>query len=614
VRDNAHRAVLFPAHFRHCALQMALKFAKCDLHCNEADICVESRIQNRDDRERTGLMQTRDATRITAPARHDPILAELTAPGTPFEIAEQGAWRVFRQAPSDLNRMIAAARSHGERIAVVDWRDDGSERRLSYDALFAAADRLALRLGDRRGQRVAICMRNRAEWMIAFLAVLRSGAVAALCNSRAAPEALVAMIAEVTPTLVLGDKAVPHGVCTPWIDLTTDPDAAALPPGAPLADPAAAPDDAAAILFTSGTTGAPRGVVLSHRNLVTGLMAVQLSGLMVLHGIARAQDLPVATILVAMPRQATLLVYPLFHISGLGSGFLSPLIAGTKVVIMRRWDAAEALRLIAAETVTMLTGVPTMLWDLLRARQADPTGPGLESLRNVASGGQALPVNLLDAVHAACPQAMLGTGYGMTECAGALAQAVGADFLRKRASAGRVLPLGDVRVVAPDGTVLPPGESGEIQVRGPFVMTGYWNRPEASAAAFADGWLRTGDVGFVDEEHYIFIVDRVKDMVICGGENIYCAEVERVLGEQPGVRECAAFGLPDDRLGERLVAVARGERLDPAALIEAVAQALGRYKAPTELVITDTPLPRNVLGKADKKALRAAWPLRTGEK
>jgi long-chain acyl-CoA synthetase len=542
--------------------------------------------------------------------RSDPILAELTAPGMPYEIVPRGPWRVFRQAPSDLNRMIAAARRHGERIAVVDWRDDGTERRLSYDALFAAADRLAARLGDRRGQRVAICMRNRAEWMIAFLAVVRSGAVAALCNSRAAPEALLAMIDEVGPALVLADKAAIPGYHGPWADLRADPDA--LPQGAPLADPAAAPDDPAAILFTSGTTGAPRGVVLTHRNLITGLMTVQMSGLMVLHGIARAQGIPVETILAHLPQQATLLVYPLFHISGLGSGFLSPLIAGTKVVIMRRWDAAEALRLIGRESVTMLTGVPTMLWDLLRAREADPAGPGLDALRNIASGGQALPVNLLDAVHAACPQAMMGTGYGMTECAGALAQAVGADFLRKRASAGRVLPLAEVRVVAPDGTVLPPGASGEIQVRGPFVMAGYWNRPEATRDAFSDGWLRTGDVGYIDDEHYIFIVDRVKDMVICGGENIYCAEVERVLGEQPGVVECAAFGLPDARLGERLVAVARGEGLDPAALIEAVAQILARYKAPTELIITDTPLPRNVLGKADKTALRAAWPQRVG--
>jgi len=555
-----------------------------------------------------------------APVQSDPVLAELTAAGQPFEIVAGEAGRAFRNAPSDLNLMIEGARRHGARIAIVDWRDDGSERRMSFDELFAARDRLVgrlvARLGDCRGQRIAICMHNRAEWMIGFLAVLRVGGVPALFNSRGAASELIAMIAEVTPVLVLGDTracaALKAGGHTgPLIDLTQPDQGDHIMPA--LAD-TASPDDPAAILFTSGTTGRPRGVVLTHRNLVTGLMTVQLSGMMVLHGIARAQQVPVDTILAHMPQQATLLVYPLFHISGLGAGFLSPLIAGTKVIVLRRWNADQALRLIGAEGVTMLSGVPTMLWDLLRAVENGGDGGALVGLRNVASGGQALPVNLLDAIHAACPQAMMGTGYGMTECAGALAQAVGADFLRKRASAGRVLPLADVRIVAPDGTVLSPGETGEIQVRGPFVMQGYWNRPEASAAAFAGaGWLRTGDLGFVDDENYIFIVDRVKDMVISGGENIFCAEVERVLGEQPGVIECAAFGLPDARLGERLVAVVKGDGLQPAALIEAVADGLARYKAPTEVMMTEQTLPRNALGKVDKHALRQTWPNFGGE-
>ncbi|WP_353227378.1 class I adenylate-forming enzyme family protein [Novosphingobium sp.] len=553
---------------------------------------------------------------VPASAHSDPLLAELTAPGMPFEIAAQDGGRVFRNAPPDLNQLIEAARRHGARTAVVDWDDQGHERRLSFDDLFMRRDRLAARLGDCRGQRIALCMHNRAEWMIGFLAVLRAGGVAVLFNSRGATAELIAMVEEVTPSLILADTRAFDGLragghAGPMIDLTradTISGEGVCPEMAP-----AAPGDPAAILFTSGTTGRPRGVVLTHRNLVTGLMTVQLSGVMVLHGIARGAGVAIETILAHMPQQATLLVYPLFHISGLGSGFLSPLIAGTKVIILRRWNPAEALRLIAHEGVTMLTGVPTMLWDLLRAVEQGGDAGALAGLRNVASGGQALPVNLLDAIRGACPQAMMGTGYGMTECSGALAQAVGADFLRKRASAGRVLPLADVRIVAPDGTVVGPGDTGEIQVRGAFVMQGYWNRPEANAAAFtADGWLRTGDVGFVDEEHYIFIVDRVKDMVISGGENIFCAEVERVLGEQPGVLECAAFGLPDQRLGERLVAVVRGDGLDAHTLIEAVASGLARYKAPTELTIADLTLPRNAVGKVDKKALRQAWLHREG--
>jgi len=553
---------------------------------------------------------------VPTAAQSDPLLASLTGAGMPFEIVESEQGRAFRHAPPDLNLMVEGARRHADKTAIVDWRDDGSERRTSFADLFAARDRLAARLGDRRGQRIAICMHNRAEWMIGFLAVLRAGGVAALFNSRGAPAELMTMVEEVTPSLILSDTRALNGLRAggytgPVIDLTVADDRDE--PGELLAH-TALPDDPAAILFTSGTTGRPRGVVLTHRNVITGLMAVQLSGMMVLHGVAQAQGLPVETILAHMPQQATLLVYPLFHISGLGSGFLSPLIAGTKVIILRRWSPPDALRLIAREGVTMLTGVPTMLWDLLRAVEAGEPGEGLANLRNVASGGQALPVNLLEAIRAACPHAMMGTGYGMTECAGALAQAVGADFMRKRASAGRVLPLADVRIVAPDGTIEGPGGTGEIQVRGPFVMQGYWNRPEATAAAFtADGWLRTGDVGFVDDEHYIFIVDRVKDMVISGGENIFCAEVERVLGEQAGVHECAAFGLADDRLGERLVAVVKGVGLDAQALIEAVAHNLARYKAPTDIVIQHETLPRNDLGKVDKKALRQMWPGLSGK-
>jgi long-chain acyl-CoA synthetase len=282
------------------------------------------------------------------------------------------------------------------------------------------------------------------------------------------------------------------------------------------------------------------------------------------------------------------------------------------VVIMRRWDADEAARLIAAENITMLSAVPTMLWDLLH--RSAPGEGDLSSLRNIASGGQALPVNLLDAIREACPQAVMGTGYGMTEASGSLAQAVGEDFLRKRASAGRILPLAQVRIVAPDGTQQPAGESGEIQLKGAMVMAGYWNRPEDTAAAFTkDGWLRTGDVGYIDEEGYIFIVDRVKDMVISGGENIYCAEVERVLGELPGIGECAAFGIADERLGELLVAVVRAENLGEQQVKDWVGERLARYKAPGQVAFLADPLPRNHVGKVDKIALRAAWPKLYGE-
>jgi acyl-CoA synthetase (AMP-forming)/AMP-acid ligase II len=249
----------------------------------------------------------------------------------------------------------------------------------------------------------------------------------------------------------------------------------------------------------------------------------------------------------------------------------------------------------------MFTGVPTMLWDVLNRAHLEDAD--LSSLTNIGTGGQALPVNLLDAIRAACPQAFMGTGYGLTETSGSVAQAVGEDFIRNRAAAGRVLSLVDMKIDAPAG------EAGEIMVRGPMVMKGYWNRPEDTAAVLSpDGWFRTGDIGLIDEEGYVFIVDRKKDMVISGGENIYCAEVERVMGSMDGVAECAAFGIADERLGELLVAIVVATDVTADAIKAEVGEKLARYKAPGHILFVDEPLPRNAVGKVDKIKLRAMWP------
>jgi len=544
----------------------------------------------------------------------DPHFVALTAPDAPFAIGERDGLRQFLRAPDDLNQMIERARAFGERTFIVEEADDGSDRRLSYDEVFALRDRLVPLMQIHRGERVAICMRNRTEWIVAFLAVIKAGGIAALLNSRGSPSELVAMIHEVTPELVLADSERARliregGYAGRMFDLTRPFDEAEIERRGhvPAEDPGKAePDDACTILFTSGTTGRVKGAVLSHRNLITGLMSVQLSGMQVLHTTAERMGIPVDVMMQHMPQQAVMLVYPLFHISGLGSAFLSPMLAGSKVVVMRRWDATKALGYIAEEKVTMFTGVPTMLWDVLH--NARLAGTDLSSLRNIASGGQALPVNLLAEMRALCPQAMMGTGYGMTECSGAIAQAVGEDFVRRPSSAGRVLPLVDVRIVAPDGRELPVGEAGEIVVRGAQIMQGYWNRPEDTAAVLgADGWLHTGDVGMLDEEGYVFIVDRKKDMVISGGENIYCAEVERVLGEMPQITECAAFGIPDERLGEMLVCVVRARDTDEDAVIRWVAERLAKYKAPGHVAFATESLPRNHVGKVDKIALRTRW-------
>ncbi len=540
----------------------------------------------------------------------DPIFEAVSALGSPFETGERDGLRQFTNAPPDLNMLIEAARGHGQKTFIVE-----GDRRLSFEDVFQLRDALVPMLEIERGDHVAICMRNRAEWMIGFLAAQRAGGVTALVNSRGAPEELRAAIEGVDAKLVLADTEraalLRDGGFEGRIIETGDfPTEGIVVKSADY--PVANPDDPCAILFTSGTTGRVKGAVLSHKNLITGIMSMQMSGLMVLHNMANQMGIPVTTILANMPQQAVLQVYPLFHISGLGAAFLSPLFAGTKVVIVRRWNAVDAMKTIQQEQITQFTAVPTMLWDMVSAAKNE--GADLSSLRNIGTGGQALPVNLLDAVREICPQAVMGTGYGMTECSGSVAMAVGEDFIRNRASAGRVLNLVDMKIADPDGNLLATGEAGEIIVRGAMVMQGYWGNPEATAEVLGDdGWLNTGDVGYVDEEGYVFIVDRKKDMVISGGENIYCAEVERVMSEMPEVTECAAFGIPDDRLGELLVSVAVADNIDEQTIIDTVGEKLAKYKAPGKVVFSDQPLPRNAVGKVDKVKLRAEWPAMAGE-
>lgn len=533
----------------------------------------------------------------------DPIFETVTAPGTPFELGLRDGMRRFVNIPSDIGQMLETARGHGNRIALVD-----GDIRLSFADLFARRDALAAVLDIRRGDRVAICMRNRSEWMVAFLAAIRCGGVAALLNSRGSPAELCAAIDDVAPAVVLADRdraaRLREGGFAGRLIAAADFPAPgdALPPAVAPANPG----DPAAILFTSGTTGRVKGAVLTHENLMTGILGMQLSGTMVLHNTAKQLGIPVATILANLPQQSVMLAAPLFHISGLGAGFLAPLLAGSKVVMVRRWSAESAIDLIEREQVTMFSGVPTMMWDIVNAGKH--RGANLSSLRNVGMGGQALPVGLLDEFRAACPDVVMGTGYGMTETAGSVAMGVGADFIRKSASAGRALSLVEMRIAGADGTDLPAGAVGEVVVRGPMVMQGYWQQPEATADVLSpDGWLKTGDIGYLDDEGYLFIVDRAKDMVISGGENIYCAEVERIINAMPGVAECAAFGIPDDRLGELLVARVVSETLDGAAVIAEVAEKLARYKAPAMVRVDLAPLPRNDVGKIDKRRLRADW-------
>jgi long-chain acyl-CoA synthetase len=422
--------------------------------------------------------------------KSDPIFDAVTAKGSPFEIGERGGMREFVNAPSNLNALIEAARVHGDKIFIVE-----GERRLTYEQVFALRDALAATLDIAPGDRVALCMKNGTDWMIGFLAILMRGGVAALINSRGAPAELAQMVEDVSAKLVIADPdraallrdggykgriivASSSASTCPSTELRMEGDrsknggggsapALTAPPSS-LRD-ATSPsqvdgedhsgDLPAAILFTSGTTGRVKGAVLSHKNLIHGIMLMQLSGVMILTSMAEKFGMTADALRGMLPQAAVLQVFPLFHISGLGSAFLSPMFAGSKIVVMPKWDADDAFRLIAEERITMFTGVPTMLWDVLNRAKLE--GADLSSLTNIGTGGQALPVNLLDTMQSVCPQAFMGTGYGLTETSGSVAQAVGEDFMRNRTAAGRVLSLVDLKIDAPRG------EAGEARLLEP---------------------------------------------------------------------------------------------------------------------------------------------------
>ena len=566
------------------------------------------------------------------------MLASLTSPGAPFELVDATVrgipCRVFKHAPAAVAQLYRAARAHDSKLLAVL-----GEEHLSYVEVFARAALLAEHLSAaealQAGEFVGLALANGPDWLVAFIAVSSLGAVPVLLNSRGAPDEIDhglasthcrLVVADARRALRLGDvqqrlagvrgvaiedaaDALPAG----WSRF--DPKAAlgTQPPG-PVADRLpcvlAAEDAPAMVLFTSGTTGRAKGAVLSHRAVMTALWANQLSATLVGMRMAARLGIDLATLAAHAPQACTLLVYPLFHTSGCHSVFLTNLLRGGRVVFMPRWSAEEALRLIAREKVTSLPGVPTMLWDLLHSPAL--AAADTSSLNNVSTGGQGLPANLVAAVQAAFPKVVMGTGYGLTETCGMVTLTVGEEFLEHRQTAGKPVPTVEMRLVDEAGQAVAGGEPGEVCVRGASLFLGYCSVDGVDPSLDSEGWFRTGDVGVLDAHGFLSIVDRRKDMVISAGENIYCAEVERALSTHPDVVEVAALGVPDERLGERMVAVVLprpGSALaagDVAGLLGPhVAAQLADYKVPREFRVVAETLPRNALGKVMKAQLRA---------
>jgi long-chain acyl-CoA synthetase len=362
--------------------------------------------------------------------------------------------------------------------------------------------------------------------------------------------------------------------------------------------------DLATILYTSGTTGNPKGAMATHRNHVTNLMNTMLSGAVTRELAGMPAPPPDA------PQPGVLQTFPFFHIGGL-SGLYIGAALGMKMALMYRWHPAEAVRLIETYGLSGVAGVPIVVRQLLETASAQ--GAGLGSLMGVSSGGAPVPPDLVRRIGEQFQaRAAPGNGYGLTETTSAVIVNGGADYLAQPDSVGRPVPTADIRIVGEAGEDQPQGAIGEIWVRGPNVIPGYWRNPEATEAAFAGGWFRTGDLAYRDEAGLTYVVDRMKDVIIRGGENVYCAEVEAAILEQPGVRDAAVLGLPHADYGEEVAAVIQvgpddaGEAFSEAVRA-ALAERLARFKIPTAIRVTQDELVRTATGKLLKRELRGLY-------
>jgi acyl-CoA synthetase (AMP-forming)/AMP-acid ligase II len=570
---------------------------------------------------------TDSTSQADTPAASDPyalyrqVEAELTAAGAPFEVEQVvhagRTVRAYRNRESRVAAVLQQAEAEfGDRTLI--WEEG---RASSYADLFSRARRLASGLsrhyGIGPGARVGLVMQNRTEWFECFVATQWLGAAAVLFNSRNVAEELAAATADVPCDVILADdrlagRLAEGGVQTPV--LTTGRMEEMIEEGQDDLAPAPSdPEAAAAILFTSGTTGRPKGAVLTQFNLVNMATNLKFSLVSTTELIARLMGIPVETVTAGRPAPSGLLITPLFHISGI-SVFLSAINGGGSITILPRWDPDAAMELIAERKVTTFTGPPMVLADLIAKPGA---AEKLGTIGSFSIAGQATPAALLDKVRAVLPRVSPSTGWGGTESCGSVVVANGQMLMLNPASAGVAQPISELSIRDEGGQPLPTGQTGEIWVRGGLVMKGYWNQPDATQEAIVDGWLRSGDIGSIDERGFLTIADRAKDMVITAGENIYCAEVERVLSADPGIAEVAVFGVPDERLGELAVAAinfVEGVSKTEDEIWEYARLHLADYKVPRAMAFDLGPFPRNVMNKVEKPKLRALYLSRNEEK
>ena len=556
--------------------------------------------------------------------------AMLTAPGQMFEmetISTNGHdVRAWKNGPKSLVDLWAAAAAHAEKVFTVS-----GDERVTYDAFRRASFALATVLiaaGVEKGERVAIAMRNQSEWPVVFYGAALAGAVATPLNAWWTANELAFAIRDCGARYLvldeerfsrlrdrladLGPRAcwvsrlpgdTPAGVTTLESVIGRPGDWAGLPEAG--ASPVAiSPEDPATIFYTSGTSGKPKGALASHRAVTTPVMAQIFSQVRAFLRRGEAPPVPDP----AAPQKVGLLAIPLFHVTGCFSTLDTTIAMGNRLVIMRKWDAEEALALIEREGVTLAGGVPTIAWQLIEhpSRAEHDTS----TIDTIGYGGAPAAPELVRRIKEAFPNAAPMTGWGMTETCAAFTHHIGEDYEHRPDSCGPAIPVADMKVVDEAGNTLPPGQVGELLARGPHVVAGYWERPEENALTFVDGWLRTGDLARIDDEGFCYIVDRAKDVIIRGGENIYPAEVESVLYEHPAIMDAALVPIPHPRLGEEagaIVTLKPGRHASEDELKAHVAAHLAVFKIPARVLTRDEPLPRNANGKIMKRELRALF-------
>jgi long-chain acyl-CoA synthetase len=549
-------------------------------------------------------------------------MAELTGPDGRFAMCELVVSgrpvRAWVNAPATLRDVVASSAAHGDALFLVSSRQRWTFDR-HYRAVCALARHFTETLGVRRGDRVAIAMRNWPEWSVAFWATVSVGAVAVPLNGWWTSRELEYAFEDCGAAVAVVDAerlgrlaaSPPRGLRSvlvarldqdacetdfPGVAQALDPILAAGGENPSLPTMRVGDDDLATIFYTSGTSGRPKGVVGTHRNMCTNLLS---------RDFWRAYHTNAGGATPAAGRAVSLLTVPLFHVTGCHSYLLPALAGGSTLVLMDRWDAQEALRLVAEERVTSVGGVPTTVLQLLDAYEATPRD--LSSLGTITVGGAPAPPMLFERIHTLLPAVAVGNGYGMTETSSAAIYNFGPDCDSHPGSIGRLIPVMDARVVAADGADARPGQEGELWLRGPNVVPGHWRGPDrAPGGGIEQGWLATGDMVTCDDGGFYTLVGRKGDVIIRGGENISPSEIEAALHVHPAVLDAGAVGVPHPDLGEEPVAfvqLRKGHTTTAAELREHLRDRLAHFKVPVRVHLTRDPLPRNPQGKLLRRRL-----------